>query len=98
MLNEEKIKQVRKQLRTGIPQGEIENELIKEGYTEEDIKKIFIPHRSDMRSWYLFFAIRFLLICLYTVVVNNSFLFLLFSAGLFFVYDQEIKRPKRSSS
>ena len=50
MLTGEKIKQVRKQLRSGIPQGEIKNELRAGGYTEADIEKIFTPHKPDMRS------------------------------------------------
>jgi hypothetical protein len=59
MLTEEKIKQVRKQLRSGVPQGEIKNELLNDGYSEEEISKIFVPHKYDMRSWYLIFGIVF---------------------------------------
>ena len=59
MITEEKIKQARKQLRSGIPQGEIKNELKAAGYTDEDIDKVFVPHKPDMRSWYLCFAIVF---------------------------------------
>ena len=59
MITEEKIKQARKQLRSGIPQGEIKNDLKKEGYTDEDIDQVFVPYKPDMRSWYVFFAIAF---------------------------------------
>ena len=92
MITEEKIKRVRKQLQRGIPQGEIKNELLREGYSEEDLKKIFVPHKPDMRSWYLLFAIVFLLVGIYRIMVNGSILFLLFSTAMFFVYYSETKK------
>ena len=98
MLTEEKIKQVRKQLRSGVPQGEIKNDLIKEGYTNEDLEKIFEPHRPDMRSWYLFFAILFFLVGFYTLITTGSFLFLIFAAAMFSVYYFERERIKKSSA
>ncbi len=98
MITDEKIKQVRKQLRSGIPEGEIKNELIEAGYTEEDIAKVFVAHRPDMRSWFLIFAILFLLIGIYRVMVNTSILFLLFSAGMFAAYYFEVNRIKRSAN
>jgi hypothetical protein len=94
MITEEKIKQVRKQLRKGVPQGEIKNELTREGYSEEDINKIFVPQKADMRSWYLFFAILFLLVGIYTVMVNGNILFILFSAAMFYVYYLETNKMK----
>jgi hypothetical protein len=58
MISEEKIKKERKRLRRGEPEGEIRNALRKEGYSEEDIDKIFVPYQSEsMRSWYLVFGI-----------------------------------------
>jgi len=95
MITEEKINQVRKQLRKGVPQGEIKNDLRKEGYTDEDIDKIFVPHKPDMRSWYLSFAVLFLLFGIYNLVVYSGFLFLIFSAGMFFVYVVELKKIKK---
>jgi hypothetical protein len=92
MITAEKIKQVRKQLRSGVPQGEIKNDLVKEGYTDKDIDQVFVPQQSDMKSWYLFFAILFLLTGLYNLMVNTGFLFLLFSAGMFYVYFRELKK------
>jgi len=59
MLTEEKIKEVRKELRSGVPQGEIKNRLLSEGYSDEEINKIFVPHTYDMRSWYLISGIIF---------------------------------------
>jgi hypothetical protein len=38
---EEKIRETRKLLRKGIPQGELITDLIDEGYSEEEIEKIF---------------------------------------------------------
>ena len=98
MLTGEKIKQVRKQLRSGIPQGEIKNELRAGGYTEADIEKIFTPHKPDMRSWYLIFTIVFFLIGAYTLITGGSFLFLVFSAAMFSVYYVEKERVKKKSS
>ncbi len=97
MLTEEKIKQLRKKIRSGEPEGEIKNKLRSEGYTDEDMKEVFVTPRPDMRNWCLFFAVLFLLIGLYQFFVNLSWLFLLFSAGMFFAYYQEVKRIKKSS-
>jgi hypothetical protein len=97
MITAEKIKQVKKRLRKGEPEGEIKNELRKEGYTEEEMAQIFVVHKPDMRSWYLFFAVLFLLIGIYRMITNESFLFLLFSAGMFYVYWIELKRIEKSA-
>ena len=98
MLTEEKIKQVRKQLSSGMPQGEIKNQLIQEGYSEEDLEKIFTPHRPDMRSWYLVFAIIFFVIGFYNLVTGNRYLFLVFAAAMFAVYYAERRRVKKTSN
>ena len=94
MVTEEKIREVRKQLRKGIPQGEIRNDLIKEGYSEEDLQLIFTPHRPDMRNWCLFFAALFLVIGIYRVIADGGILFLLFAAGMFAAYVFEVRRIK----
>lgn len=93
----EKIKEVRKQLRAGTPEGEIKNELLVEGYSEEDLEKIFTPHRPDMRSWYLVFAILFFLVGFYNLVTGNSYLFLIFGAAMFAVYYAERRRIKKAA-
>ena len=41
MITEEKIKQIRKQLSKGEPEGEIKNGLRKDGYTEDEITALF---------------------------------------------------------
>ena len=97
MLTEEKLKQIKKSLRAGVPEGEIKNELRNEGYTEEDLDKIFKPHSYDMRSWYLIFAILFFIVGMYRAVADKGFLFLLFSAGMVYVYELEKKKIKNKS-
>lgn len=94
MITEEKIKKARRKLRSGEPEGEIRNELRKEGYSEEDIEKIFVPHNPDMRSWYLFFAIIFLLVGIYMIMAWGNILFLLFSVAMFYVYYLETNKLK----
>jgi hypothetical protein len=41
MISEEKIKQIRKQISKGEPEGEIKNLLRKDGYTEDEIAALF---------------------------------------------------------
>ena len=98
MLTEQKIKQVRKQLRSGVPQGEIKNELLAEGYSEADLEIIFKPHRPDMRSWYLVFAIVFFLVGFYNLITGSSYLFLIFAAAMFAVYYAERRRVKKTKA
>ncbi len=98
MISEEKIKQVKKQLRAGVPEGEIKNSLLEEGYSEEDLENIFVAHKPDMQSWYLISAILFLIFGLYNIIVNSSLLFLIFSGTMFVVYYLELVRIKKQSS
>jgi len=53
MITEEKIKSIKKQLKRGVPEGELRAQLLAEGYKDEDLKEVFKPARPDMRSWYL---------------------------------------------
>lgn len=92
MLTQEKIAAVKKQLRSGIPEGEIKNELLKEGVTEEEMKILFAPHQYDMRSWYLLSAIVLLVIGLWAFAGNRGLLPLLLSGLMFFVYYREYKK------
>lgn len=62
MIPEEKIQELRKKIKRGEPAGEIQESLLKEGYSKEDIDKVFAPHKYDMRSWYLVFGIVLLLV------------------------------------
>ncbi len=94
MLTEEKIRQVKKELRSGVPQGEIKNQLLSEGYSDEEINRLFKPHQYDMRSWYLIFSIVFF--------IAGIFFFSLFlvaaSAVMFSVYYMERKKFDKERS
>lgn len=90
MITEEKINEVKKQLKKGIPGGEIRESMIREGYSTEDIDKCFVVKKADMRSWFLLFAIVFFIAGLWVWNERKGFLFrglhwklLLMSAGLF---------------
>jgi hypothetical protein len=98
VITEEKIQDVKKQLRSGVPEGEIKNELRKEGYAEEEIKKIFAPHKYDMSSWYWVFGIGFILGGIYLLVRDSEYWLhvLLTGLGLIIVnLNQERKRKKK---
>jgi hypothetical protein len=94
MLTEEKIKQIRKQLRSGVPQGEIKNELLNEGYSEEEISKAFVPHKYDMRSWYLVFGIVFFIAGIWFF----SMLLIAASAVMFSLYYVERQKVNKERS
>lgn len=51
MISNEKLKEIRKRMKSGEPAGELEETLRKEGYSQEDISKIFASKPYDMRSW-----------------------------------------------
>ena len=57
MIPEEKIRDLHRLLKNGEPECEIREKLKQEGYTEEEIQQVFIPHKYDMRSWYLIFGV-----------------------------------------
>lgn len=82
MLTAEKIKQVKKQLRSGYPEGELKKDLQKEGYSEEEIEQLFTPPKHDMRSWYLGSATLLLLFW----IMGGSPMVLIFSAIMLSVY------------
>src|SRR5579871_3975347 len=95
MIAEEKIKEIKKKLRNGIPEGEIKNDLINEGYSQQNIDKAFRPHKYDMRNWYLTFAVIFLISGIYLFAVMQSFLLMIFSAVLFSMYYNEKQRKQK---
>jgi hypothetical protein len=95
MITEEKIKQIKKQLSRGLPEGEIRETLKQEGYTKEDIDLAFIPHQYDMRSWYLIFGISILLFSIWIFLRTGRILLFSLSAGLFYAYFMEIKRLRK---
>lgn len=96
MLTKEKIASVKKQLRSGVPEGEIKNELRSEGYTDEEIQEAFVTHNPDMRSWYLFFGIILTLFGVWRLVTGQRILFL--SLGILLLtlyYKENQKRQKK---
>ena len=94
MLTEEKIKEVRKELRSGVPKGEIKNRLLSEGYSEEEINKIFVPYIYDMRSWYLIFGIIFFMAGIWFFAM----LLIAASAVLFSLYYVERQKISKGRS
>ena len=81
-----------------MPAGEIREALVREGYSKEDIDKVFTPKAYNMKSWYLTFAILLCLAGIYQVIVHNGFLLLALSAGLFGQYFREDARLKNTMS
>lgn len=94
-MSPEKLKQIKRDLRSGIPEGEIREDLKQEGYTEEEIIAVFKPHHYDMRSWYLFFGIAISLVGFYLLLTKGSLLILILGLLLFVAYYFEIKRLKK---
>lgn len=91
MINEEKLKLVKKEIRRGVPEGEIKAGLRLDGYSEEDIKDVFKPHKYDMRKWYLIFSILFFIIGVFLF----SILVIAGSAIMFSVYYNEKQRVNK---
>ena len=91
-MTEEKIREIKKMLRQGVPDGEIRETLTEEGYTKDEIDTVFKPHHYDMRSWYLFFGIIVCLAGLYFLFTKRSLLILSLGILLFVAYLYEIKR------
>jgi hypothetical protein len=97
MIGEEKIKEIKKMVRSGIPEGEVKENLIKEGYSKEDIDKAFTPHRYDMRSWYITFVVLFFFVGIWVYFKTESWLVLIISALLFVQYFRETNRIKKET-
>jgi len=92
---EDKVEAVRKKLKRGVPEGEIKEELLREGYTKEEIEAYFFkPHHYDMRNWYLIFAVIVLLIGLWMLLNGQGFLPIILSGLLFWQYSRETQRLK----
>ncbi len=82
-------------LSRGVPEGEIKENLAKEGYSKEDMDEVFAPHKYDMRSWYLLFAIVFLLLGFWALLRYKRVFVLGFSVLLFVQYYRETERLKK---
>ena len=94
MITDDKIKEVRRLIRKGVPEGELKEELTRAGYSKEDIEEVFKPQHYDMRTWYLVFAILVLVFGLWMFLVRQSLLLLILSGLLFWQYFREIQRLK----
>jgi hypothetical protein len=94
MITEEKIQVFRKKLRRE-PQGEVKEQMLREGYSEEDIAKVFIPHKYDMRSWLMASGIFISLIGLFVLVKTGGILLLILGGLLFLAYFREAARLKK---
>ncbi len=90
----EKITEIKSKLKKGEPEGEIKEQLRQEGYSEDEIRKAFLAHHYDMRSWYLFFGIAVTLFGVYKLFMQEGLLFLILGAVLLYTYVQERKRLK----
>ncbi len=91
----EKIAEIKSKLKNGEPEGEIKEQLRKEGYSEDEIRKAFLAHHYNMRSWYLFFGIAVTLFGGYKVLQQEGFLFLILGGVLLYTYHQERKRLRK---
>jgi hypothetical protein len=92
MIPENKIRVIHQQLKNGEPEGEVREKLKQEGYSEEEIQQVFRPHKYDMRSWYLVFAIVITLAGIYELINGGSFIIILLGGLLFLAYSNELKR------
>lgn len=75
-----------------MPAGELKEMLLKEGYTNEELKEVFKPQPYDMRTWYLFFGTMISLAGFYLFLENGGLLFLILGILLFVAYFFEVKR------
>lgn len=98
-MTKEKIAAIQKQVRSGVPEGEIKDELLKEGYTEMEIQKAFAVHKADMRGWYLVSGIIITVAGVWHFVVNDSLLLLIPGIGMLTLYYNENKKhqPKNDT-
>jgi hypothetical protein len=97
MISDEQVKKIQRQLRKGVPDGEIREQMKREGYSAEDISRVFAPHRYDMRSWYLTCAIVISVAGLILFSKTGGLIILILGALLFLAYFKEIERLKRQS-
>ena len=95
-MTDAKISEIRNRVRAGVPEGEIKEELIRSGYNNADIAKVFAPHQYDMRSWYLGFAIILFFVGIWLFLDRKGLLALILSGLLFLQYYLETDRLKKS--
>lgn len=95
MISEEQIQFYRKQLKNGMPDGELKEQLKREGLTKEEVDAVFKPHHYDMRAWYLVFGVLITLFGFYVYLQTGGILILILGSLLFVAYYYELKRLER---
>lgn len=93
-MTEDEIEKIRRQLRKGIPEGEIKNQLSNNGLTEDEVKKIFAAKNGDMRSWYLISAILVLLLAVFVFTKTGMISLLFFGLSGLLFYEYYKAQPK----
>ncbi len=91
----EKILLIKSKLKKGEPEGEIKEQLRKEGFSDKEINKAFLAHHYDMRMWYLIFGVLISLFGLYNLIMERGFLFLILGVVLIYTFLQERKRLRK---
>lgn len=94
-MSTEKISLIKSKLKNGEPEGEIKEQLKREGYSDVEISKAFLAHHYDMRMWYLIFGVLISLFGLYNLIMEKRFLFLILGGVLIYTYFQERKRLRK---
>ena len=97
MITDQKIDEIKRSLKRGTASGEIRADLEEEGYSKEEIEKCFQLKASDMRSWYLVFAVIFLIVGI-VLFYKGGQLILVFSAAMFVQYYLADKKMKGSEN
>lgn len=97
MIIEQKINEVKKLIRKGVPPGKLRATLAIEGYFNEDIEKCFEVKQFDLRSWYLVSAFILLLIGCWTFYYDKGILVLIFSTAMFVKYYLAEKKYKSNT-
>lgn len=95
MISDEKVRELKRKLKRGVPEGEIRELMHREGYSKEDIDIVFAPHQYDMRSWYLTFAIIIFVAGIIVFVRTKGLLLIILSGLLLLAYFNEIIRLKK---
>ena len=82
-------------LKKGEPEGEMKEQLQKDGYSQEEISQIFKAHKYDMRLWYLIFGTIISGWGIIEFIKTNSLLIMILGGALFFAYYREVERLKK---
>ncbi len=81
--------EIQKKIKKGYPIGELKNELLKDGYSLEEINSCFEVKKASMKSWYLFFGSLFSIVGIWTILQYNSILLNIAGVILLLLYFKE---------